>query len=151
MATAARRAVGRSRTGGPPFAVLVMIGHEAAELGKVRLLVIVAVGFHVAGRRVTVRVDHGVLHLLGPDRTVLRSRPNSLTPAELARIRDDDRRGSDHQLIAITAVMAAATRTVTAIIPSRSRDSTSSEDPAGDPAVAGTARISAAIRRIVRT
>jgi hypothetical protein len=46
------------------------------------------VGFHLAGRRVTVRVDHGVLHLLGPDRTALRSLPNPLTTAELARIRD---------------------------------------------------------------
>jgi hypothetical protein len=46
------------------------------------------VGFHLAGRRVTVRIDHGVLHLLGADRTVLRSMPNPLSPAEVARIRD---------------------------------------------------------------
>jgi len=37
---------------------------------------------------VTVRVDHGVLHLLGPDRVVLRSLPNPLTAAEASRIRD---------------------------------------------------------------
>ncbi|WP_373688230.1 IS481 family transposase [Actinoplanes aureus] len=46
------------------------------------------VGFHLAGRRVTARLDHGVLHLLGPDRTVLRSLPNPLSAAEAARIRD---------------------------------------------------------------
>jgi transposase InsO family protein len=46
------------------------------------------VGFHLAGQRVTVRVDHGVLHLLGPNRVVLRSLPNPLTAAEVSRIRD---------------------------------------------------------------
>lgn len=46
------------------------------------------VGFHLAGQRVTVRLDHGVLHLLGADRTVLRSLPNPLSTAELSRIRD---------------------------------------------------------------
>ncbi len=47
-----------------------------------------SVGFHLAGQRVTVRVDRGVLHLLGPDRVVLRSLPNPLTAAEVSRIRD---------------------------------------------------------------
>jgi hypothetical protein len=47
-----------------------------------------SVGFHLAGQRVTVRVDRGVLHLLGPDRVVLRSLPNPLTAAEMSRIRD---------------------------------------------------------------
>jgi hypothetical protein len=46
------------------------------------------VGFHLAGRRVIIRLDRGVLHLLDTDRTVLRSLPNPLTPAELNRIRD---------------------------------------------------------------
>jgi hypothetical protein len=46
------------------------------------------VGFHLAGRRVTVRVDHGVLHLLGEDRIVLRSLPNPLTAVEVSGIRD---------------------------------------------------------------
>jgi integrase-like protein len=46
------------------------------------------VGFHLAGQRVTVRVDHGVLHLLGSDRVVLRSLPNPLTTTEMSRIRD---------------------------------------------------------------
>jgi hypothetical protein len=46
------------------------------------------VGYHLAGRRVTARLDHGVLHLLDSDRTVLRSLPNPLTPADLARLRD---------------------------------------------------------------
>ncbi len=46
------------------------------------------VGYHLAGRRVTARLDHGVLHLLDTDRTVLRSLPNPLTAADLHRIRD---------------------------------------------------------------
>jgi len=46
------------------------------------------VGFHLAGQRVTVRIDRGVPHLLGPDRVVLRSLPNPLTAAEVAKIRD---------------------------------------------------------------
>jgi transposase InsO family protein len=46
------------------------------------------VGYHLAGRRVTARLDHGVLHLLDHDRTVLRSLPNPLTAADLARLRD---------------------------------------------------------------
>ncbi len=46
------------------------------------------VGYHLAGRRVTARLDHGVLHLLDTDRTVLRSLPNPLTAADLRRIRD---------------------------------------------------------------
>jgi hypothetical protein len=46
------------------------------------------VGYHLAGSRVTARLDHGVLHLLDHDRTVLRSLPNPLTSADLARLRD---------------------------------------------------------------
>jgi hypothetical protein len=46
------------------------------------------VGYHLAGRRVTARLDHGVLHLLDHDRTVLRSLPNPLTLADLAPLRD---------------------------------------------------------------
>lgn len=45
-------------------------------------------GYHLAGRRVIARLDHGVLHLLDQDRTVLRSLPNPLTPADLPRLRD---------------------------------------------------------------
>jgi transposase InsO family protein len=45
------------------------------------------VGYHFAGRRVTVRIDRGVLQLVA-DGTLLRSLPNPLTPADLARIRD---------------------------------------------------------------
>jgi transposase InsO family protein len=44
------------------------------------------VGYHLAGRRVIVRLDHNVLHLLDTDRTLLRSLPNPLTPAQVARI-----------------------------------------------------------------
>jgi Integrase core domain len=46
------------------------------------------VGYHLAGRRVTARLDHGALHLLDTDRAVLRSLPNPLTAADLRRIRD---------------------------------------------------------------
>ena len=46
------------------------------------------VGFHLAGQRVIVGVHHGVLHLLGPDRVVLRSLPNPQSAAEMSRIRD---------------------------------------------------------------
>jgi len=45
------------------------------------------VGIHFAGRRITVRLDRGLLQLVA-DGTLLRSLPNPLTPAEQARIRD---------------------------------------------------------------
>jgi hypothetical protein len=45
------------------------------------------VGIQFAGRRVTVRIDHGVLQLAA-DGILLRSLPNPLTAAEIARIRD---------------------------------------------------------------
>jgi hypothetical protein len=46
------------------------------------------IGYHLAGRRITARLDHGVLHILDTDHTLLRSLPNPLTPAEQARLRD---------------------------------------------------------------
>jgi hypothetical protein len=46
-----------------------------------------SVGYHFAGRRVTVRIDRGLLQLVA-DGVLLRSLPNPLTPAELARIHD---------------------------------------------------------------
>ena len=46
------------------------------------------IGYHLAGRRIIARLDHGVLHILDLDRTPLRSLPNPLTAAEQARIRD---------------------------------------------------------------
>jgi transposase InsO family protein len=46
------------------------------------------IGYHLAGRRVTARLDHGVLHILDADRTLLRSLPNPLGAAEQARLRD---------------------------------------------------------------
>jgi transposase InsO family protein len=46
------------------------------------------IGFHLAGQRVTVRLDHGVLHILDHQRTLLRTLPNPLTPADLGRLRD---------------------------------------------------------------
>jgi len=45
------------------------------------------VGSHFAGRRVTVRLDRGLLQLVD-DGTLLRSLPSPLTPTEQARIRD---------------------------------------------------------------
>lgn len=45
------------------------------------------VGYHFAGRRVTVRLDQGLLQLV-QDGILLRSLPNPLTSAELARLRD---------------------------------------------------------------
>ncbi|MGW9198727.1 IS481 family transposase [Micromonospora chersina] len=45
------------------------------------------VGYHFAGRRVTVRLDRGLMQITA-DGVLLRSLPNPLTPAETARIRD---------------------------------------------------------------
>jgi hypothetical protein len=45
------------------------------------------VGIHFAGRRVTVRLDRGLLQLIA-DGTLLRSLPNPLTPTDQTRIRD---------------------------------------------------------------
>jgi hypothetical protein len=45
------------------------------------------VGYHFAGRRLTVQLDHGVLQFIA-EGVLLRSLPNPLTPAEQARIRD---------------------------------------------------------------
>jgi transposase InsO family protein len=45
------------------------------------------VGYHFAGRRVTVRLDRGLLQLID-NGVLLRSLPNPLTSAETARIRD---------------------------------------------------------------
>jgi hypothetical protein len=45
------------------------------------------IGYHSAGRRLTVRLGHGLLQLVS-DGVLLRSLPNPLTPAEQARIRD---------------------------------------------------------------
>ncbi len=45
------------------------------------------IGYHFAGRRVTVRIDRGILQITA-DGVLLRSLLNPLTPADLARIRD---------------------------------------------------------------
>ena len=45
------------------------------------------IGYHFAGRRLTVRLDHGLLQLVQHG-MLLRNLPNPLTPSELARIRD---------------------------------------------------------------
>ncbi|MET8355297.1 hypothetical protein [Micromonospora sp. NPDC005206] len=46
------------------------------------------IGYHLAGRRITARLDYGVLQILDTGRTLLRSLPNPLTKADLARLRD---------------------------------------------------------------
>jgi hypothetical protein len=46
------------------------------------------IGYHLAGRRIIARRGHGVLHILGTDRTLLRSRPNPLTADERHHLRD---------------------------------------------------------------
>ncbi|MEU8405890.1 IS481 family transposase [Micromonospora sp. NPDC048842] len=45
------------------------------------------VGYHFAGQRVTVRLDRGLMQITA-DGVLLRSLPNPLAPAEIARIRD---------------------------------------------------------------
>jgi hypothetical protein len=45
------------------------------------------IGYHFAGQRVTVRLDHGLMQIIA-DGILLRSLPNPLTPADRARIRD---------------------------------------------------------------
>lgn len=45
------------------------------------------VGYHLAGRRVIVRLDHNVLHLLDTERTLLRSLPKPAEPCPDGRIR----------------------------------------------------------------
>ncbi|WP_234581867.1 IS481 family transposase [Micromonospora sp. MH99] len=45
------------------------------------------VGYHFAGRRLTVRLDRGLMQITA-DGVLLRSLPNPLTPAEIAGIRD---------------------------------------------------------------
>ena len=39
------------------------------------------IGYHLAGQRVTVRLDRGVMQILDRDRTLLRSLPNPLPTA----------------------------------------------------------------------
>jgi hypothetical protein len=46
------------------------------------------VGFHLAGRRVTVRLDGSVMQLLDDERTLLRTLANPLTPHDRSRLRD---------------------------------------------------------------
>jgi hypothetical protein len=45
------------------------------------------IGYHFAGRRVTVRLDHGVMQIVA-DGVLLRSLPSPLTAAEMARLQD---------------------------------------------------------------
>ena len=45
------------------------------------------IGYHFAGRRVTVRLDHGLMQIVADD-VLLRSLPNPLTPTQMTRLRD---------------------------------------------------------------
>jgi hypothetical protein len=46
------------------------------------------IGFHLAGQRVTVRLDGAVMQILNHDRMLLRTLVNPLTPADRSRLRD---------------------------------------------------------------
>lgn len=46
------------------------------------------VGYHLAGRRVIVRVDSAAMQILDHDRTLLRTLPNPLAPDDRRRLRD---------------------------------------------------------------
>jgi transposase InsO family protein len=46
------------------------------------------VGFHLAGRRVTIRFDGAVMQILDHDRTLLRTLPNPLITQDRSRLRD---------------------------------------------------------------
>jgi hypothetical protein len=46
------------------------------------------VGYHLAGQRVTVRLNGAIMQILDPDRTLLRTLPNPLTPHDRSRLRD---------------------------------------------------------------
>ena len=46
-----------------------------------------SIGYYFAGRRVSIRIDHGVMQVVA-DGVLLRSLPNPLAPADLTRIRD---------------------------------------------------------------
>ncbi len=53
------------------------------------------IGYHFAGRRLTVRLDRGLLQIIA-DGIRLRSLPNPLTPAEVASMRRPPRRTTTH-------------------------------------------------------
>jgi hypothetical protein len=46
------------------------------------------IGYHLAGQRVTVRIDRGVIQILNDQRMLLRSLPNPIPAADRRRIRD---------------------------------------------------------------
>jgi hypothetical protein len=46
------------------------------------------IGYHLAGQRVTVRLDGAIMQILDHDRTLLRSLPNPLQPDDRRKIRD---------------------------------------------------------------
>jgi hypothetical protein len=54
------------------------------------------IGYHFAGRRVTVRLDHGVMQIVA-EGVLLRTLPNPLTPAQMTRLRDARPAGSPPQ------------------------------------------------------
>lgn len=72
-----------------PFAGPVEVDRTVATAGTVSLGQHVVLAAEIlAGRRVSVRVDEHTLMFFDPDtRELLRTRPNPLTPAEIARLR----------------------------------------------------------------
>jgi hypothetical protein len=46
------------------------------------------IGYHLAGQRVTVRLDGAIMQILDHDRTLLRSLPNPLQPDDRRKLRD---------------------------------------------------------------
>jgi hypothetical protein len=76
------------RTGNPQPGTAVEVDRMVNAVGAVGLAGRQhPVGYHYAGRRVTVRLDQGLLQLV-QDGVLLRSLPNPLTPDEVARLRD---------------------------------------------------------------
>ncbi|WP_412740792.1 IS481 family transposase [Krasilnikovia sp. MM14-A1259] len=76
------------RTGGTQPGMAIEVDRTVSAVGTIGLAGRQhPVGYHYAGRRVTVRIDQGLLQLV-QDGVLLRSLPNPLTPGELARLRD---------------------------------------------------------------
>jgi hypothetical protein len=74
-----------TQRGSGPFEVDRLISANGlVGLGGRRL----AVGYHLSGQRVIVRLDGPVMQILDLDRTLLRTLPNPLTPEDRRRFRD---------------------------------------------------------------
>ncbi|MEU5940093.1 hypothetical protein ABZ807_13045 [Micromonospora sp. NPDC047548] len=64
------------------------------------------VGYHLAGRRITARLDHRVLHILDADRTLLRSLPVGAQVHVHSQVRPDIQRSTSAALRAAIATRA---------------------------------------------